>query len=210
MYLDPSQACVDAVILELNLFGQHSGCKPNISKTKCIPLGATRDNTSLRNYLTSTYGEDMVANEFTALGVKFDNTSSGADLCKMNYHSKLSNASSAINTWSKRDLTLIGKCTIIKSLILSQFTYLIIPLETPDTNTISKIDTMIFHFLWGCKRDKFSIQPRCYASPCVGPRPGSVCRATPALTTLSPLAVVHRAAWPPRRPTTPTHRAITS
>ena len=154
LYLDPSQACVDAVILELNLFGQHSGCKPNISKTKCIPLGATRDNTSLRNYLTSTYGEDMVANEFTALGVKFDNTSSGADLCKMNYHSKLSNASSAINTWSKRDLTLIGKCTIIKSLILSQFTYLIIPLETPDTNTISKIDTMIFHFLWGCKRDK--------------------------------------------------------
>jgi hypothetical protein len=111
LYLDPSTSCVDAVVLELNLFGQHSGCKPNISKTKCIPLGAPRNDNSLLDYLTSTYDEDIVANSFTALGVNFDNTANGPDICKQNYLIKLSKASSAVSTWSKRDLPLLRKCT---------------------------------------------------------------------------------------------------
>ena len=48
----------------------------------------------------------------------------------------------------------MGKVTIIKSLIYSQFSYLAIPLIEPSNSLIKGIDTLTFNFLWGCKRDK--------------------------------------------------------
>ena len=48
----------------------------------------------------------------------------------------------------------MGKVTIIKSLIYSQFAYLAIPLLGPNCSLIKKIDTLIFNFLCGSKRYK--------------------------------------------------------
>ena len=63
-----------------------------------------------------------------------------------------------IEVWIKRDLTLLGKGTTIKSLIFSQFTYyLAIPLTMPtlpSKDLLNKINSLIFNFLWGCKQDK--------------------------------------------------------
>ena len=59
-----------------------------------------------------------------------------------------------MDIWSERDLTLLGEVTTIKSLILPQLTYLAIPLPRPSSQIINRINTLIFHFLWGCKRDK--------------------------------------------------------
>ncbi len=156
LYLEPSEECISSVINELTLFGKHSGCRANISKTKCIPLGSTKSNDTLISGLANRYGPSFMDNSFTALGINFNNGSSIQDLCKDNYENKIAKAQSWINTWGRRDLSLIGKCTIIKSLILSQFTYLIIPLPTPSETLIKTIDTLIFHFLWGCKRDKLN------------------------------------------------------
>ena len=73
---------------------------------------------------------------------------------KINYEAKITKAKSWVNVWSRRDLTLMGKVTIIKSLIYSQFSYLAIPLIQPSSSLIKMIDTLTFNFLWGCKRDK--------------------------------------------------------
>ena len=154
LYLEPSESCVEAVIEELGRFGRHSGCKPNLDKTKCIPLGATKYDTEFIGYLNHKYGNSFVDNSFKALGINFDNYSSIEDISRSNYLTKLNNALAKVNTWSRRDLTILGKCTIIKTLILAQFTYLIQPLLSPENNIIKSIDTLIFHFLWGCKRDK--------------------------------------------------------
>ncbi len=143
-----------AVISELTVFGQYSGCKPNIDKTICIPLGAAKADNRLTDELKERYGRDFISDSFTALGITFNNHSSINEICNLNYNSKIAKAQSRIKSWSKRDLSLIGKCTIIKSLIMAQFTYLIIPLPTPSETIIKTIDTLIFHFLWGCKRDK--------------------------------------------------------
>ena len=59
---------VDAVVQELNEFGVHSGCKANILKTWCTPLGKKKSNSSLINYITGKYGEEFTQNSFTALG----------------------------------------------------------------------------------------------------------------------------------------------
>ena len=154
IFLNATRQCVDAVFQELHLFGIYSGCKANLSKTRCIPLGMCKQNTGLLKDLSELYGEEFIQNKFSALGINYNNFDSIEKISNINYLDKLEKAKSWVDVWSKRDLTLMGKVTIIKSLIFSQFTYLAIPLLMPSKNILNKINTLIFNFLWGCKRDK--------------------------------------------------------
>jgi hypothetical protein len=52
------------------------------------------------------------------------------DLIKLNYDEKKAKIKiNIIQSWSKRSLTLFGKVTIIKSLIVPQLTYLVISFQ---------------------------------------------------------------------------------
>ena len=146
--------CIEAIFQELTEFGVHSGCKANVSKTSCTPLGNTMHNTSLLDDITDKFGTDFIQNTFTALGVTFYNDRSVEEIVNINYNSKFEKARNWVEIWSKRSLTLLGKVTIIKSIILSQFTYLVLPLPRPNYQMVNRLNTIIFHFLWGCKRDK--------------------------------------------------------
>ena len=58
------------------------------------------------------------------------------EIMEVNYEAKITKAKSWVNIWNRRDLTVLSKVTIIKSLIYSQFSS--IPLKS--------IDTLTFHF----------------------------------------------------------------
>ena len=154
IFLKPTINCISAVVEELELFGSTSGCKPNLSKTHCIPLGAARHNSVLLDNLTTRYGPTFLVNTFSALGITFSNHQSLAEIGNSNYNAKIAKARAWTDMWSKRDLTIYGKVTILKSLVLSQFTYLVIPLPRPNAAIMKEINTLTYHFLWGCKRDK--------------------------------------------------------
>jgi hypothetical protein len=51
-------------------------------------------------------------------------------------------------------LTLFGKVTIIKSVIVPQLTYLLSVLPNPGQNYLKNIDSLIFNFLWDNKPPK--------------------------------------------------------
>jgi len=55
LFMESSADSVNAVIQELVTFGRYSGCNPNINKTKCIPLGATRSDADLLHYLNDLW-----------------------------------------------------------------------------------------------------------------------------------------------------------
>ena len=61
-----------------------------------------------------------------------------AGIIEVNYEARITKAKSRVNVWKSRDLTLMGKVTIIKSLIYSQFAYLAIPLLGPNFSQILK------------------------------------------------------------------------
>ena len=135
LFMEATADSVNAAVHELVSFGRHSGCKPNIDKTKCIPLGAARSDADLVQYLNNRFGRhdvNFISHSFTALGITFNNWSSASEICELNYNKKLEKAKDLVKTWSKRHLTIIGKCQIIKSLLLAQFTYLTIPLIYPN------------------------------------------------------------------------------
>ena len=154
IFLQANCQAVEAVIRELRNFGLHSGCNPNVEKTCCVPLGNARNNVTLLQEIKANYGEDFIKSSFSALGLDFNNDSTIHDIVESNYISKLDKAKTWADIWSKRDLTLLGKVTIIKSLILSQIIYVVVPLPRPCASTLKKLNTTIFNFLWGCKRDK--------------------------------------------------------
>ena len=154
IFLQATSQAVEAVIRELNNFGYHSGCNPNVAKTFCIPLGNAKNNDNLLQDIRIKYGDNFIKHSFSALGVAFRNDLSINDIVEINYNSKIDKAKSWAGIWGKRDLTLFRKVTIIKSLIFSQIIYVVAPLPRPSARIISKLNTVIFNFLWGCKRDK--------------------------------------------------------
>ena len=58
-----------------------------------------------------------------------------------------------INIWRSRSLSIKGKITIIKTLIIPQIHFLFSMIFIPE-NILKKIDTMLFDFLWNSKPAK--------------------------------------------------------
>ena len=59
-----------------------------------------------------------------------------------------------LNSWSNRDLTPLGKVTVIKTLIISKIVHLLTTLPTPSIKIMNEINTMLYNFLWNGKPDK--------------------------------------------------------
>ena len=57
-----------------------------------------------------------------------------------------------INNWNKRNLGIIGKITIVKSLLLPNITY-IASVCTIHKEYIQRFKTMIYNLIWGGKKD---------------------------------------------------------
>ena len=58
-----------------------------------------------------------------------------------------------LSCWEYRRLTLIGRIQVIKSLALSQLTYILTPLAT-NQNFINEINDTFYSFVWNNKGDK--------------------------------------------------------
>ena len=58
-----------------------------------------------------------------------------------------------INNWTKRDLTPFGKVTVIKTLVISKIVHILLALPSPSEKLFTKIEKMLFEFLWDGKPD---------------------------------------------------------
>lgn len=88
------------------------------------------------------------------LGVTF--TAEVFDIVDYNIEVILHKVNSLINIWSKRKLTLPGKLTVIKSLILSKFTYLFLALPNPPGDFLKILERKMYKFLWSNGPDRIS------------------------------------------------------
>ena len=68
-----------------------------------------------------------------------------------NFIKTLSKAQGILENWQNRDLTLIGKITIINSLVNTLFVHLFLVLPSPPAEFFSAYRRVINTFLWGEK-----------------------------------------------------------
>ena len=88
----------------------------------------------IRN-LRQSYGQGFVPDDgkFSALGISF-NGQNIKEVGELDYSQKIEKVRNLIKIWSKRNMTIIGRLTLIKCFLMSQFVYLINPLPSPSKN----------------------------------------------------------------------------
>lgn len=64
----------------------------------------------------------------------------------LNSNEILTKVKNTLNQWSKRNLSLSGRITIIKSLAVSKFVHLFISLPAPPNELIKELEKLFYNF----------------------------------------------------------------
>ena len=141
-------ASLKCVLKLISLFHMFAGLKLNKTKTEAMWLGKHR------NCIEQPLGLKWVK-EVHSLGIFFSYDTDY--VIQKNFTDKSKIFKKVLDLWSQRDLSLIGKITILKSLAFSTLTYQCCSL-TPPEDFIKTVNDMAFSFLWSKKPDKIKIK----------------------------------------------------
>ena len=151
-FLHGDEVSLNNVIRQVDYFGSLSGLKLNLGKSILVGLGSMVGSSIPINQkykIVWNTGED-----FTLLGIVF-NTDLGS-MVKKNYDNALNKMSNISKLWVKRNLTVLGRITIVKSLLLPYFNYYIMTLPLPTQEYIDRVNSLFFRFVWKNKPDRVS------------------------------------------------------
>ena len=148
LILDGTKESLRASLKTLDEFYEVSGLKLNDKKTEALWIGVNSGNDGIsiseRNFKWPKY-------KVKALGVWFSIDPEATTT--LNYNEKLDKVRNVLSCWKYRRLTLIGKITVVKSLVASQLVYVLSPLHT-NVKAIKEVNKLFYSFLWNGKGDK--------------------------------------------------------
>ena len=149
IYLGGDKESLCGVMRILEWFRKVSGLAINKDKTSVIKIGA------LRGRSVSWEGKFRLkwTAEFDVLGIKY-NINKMATITDDNISAKISDIKKKL-VRSTRSLTPYGKVVIIRSLLMSKITHILLSLPTPSDKAISQLEQLFFSFLWCNKPPKF-------------------------------------------------------
>ena len=129
-------------------FSEFSELKINLEKSEALPLGSFKDNHPDISHLNINFSSGPVR----YLGVLLSTCQE--KIFELNFIPKLQKLKDILRIWACRDLTPLGKISVIKSLGLSQLIFLFSVLPDPPTHFIQELDSLVFNFIWSGKPDK--------------------------------------------------------
>ena len=143
LILDGNEESLNEALKELDWFAKISGLKINFSKTQVIWIGNKKySNEILCPNRNLSWGKT----NFKLLGINFDVNLD--KLIKINYDEKILQIKSIIKQWSRRNLTVIGRITVVKTLLLPILNNLIMSLPNPNSDVVKTIDQILYSFVW--------------------------------------------------------------
>ena len=92
--------------------------------------------------------------KFTSLGIIYD-INNFSNITDQNIDGKIKEIQKLIFIWNGRYLTPYGKIIIIKSLLISKITHVLLSLPSPSPFTINKLEKIFQEFIWGQKNPTF-------------------------------------------------------
>ena len=125
-----------------------SGLKLNKNKSEAMGIGT---NKNLRNLDTS-----KCVNEIKILGIHYSNSLCASENEK-NWTKRIEQIKKLTITWEKRNLGIIGKICIAKTLLIPQLVYVVQAICLPE-KILKEINTILYRFLWrkkDCNRRAF-------------------------------------------------------
>ena len=91
---------------------------------------------------------------FSVLGITL--STNLQEIPELNYDDRLTDMRKVILHWKRRNLTVLGKITVVKTILLSKFTYLFLSIPSPPAIFIKNLESLIFEFIWNGKIDRIS------------------------------------------------------
>ena len=110
LILDGSQHSLESALNIIETYGTFSGLKMNMEKTKVIWIGRKRFS---KEKLSVSAKLEWGCSDFTLLGIDFSLNLSSITEC--NYQKALQKITKIVKIWNNRNLTPLGKITIIKT-----------------------------------------------------------------------------------------------
>ena len=148
LILDGADNSVKHSLNLLGSFAKLSGLKVNYEKTEALWIGSLclqgRTIEANKNITWSFH-------KVKALGVWFSTIKEESAM--LNFQEKSEKISKIIENWQFGRLTLLGKITVIKSLLASQLVYVLSPLHMPN-GYLKEVNSLLYNFLWDGKGDK--------------------------------------------------------
>ena len=149
-FIDGSENSFQSLFDTIDFFSESSGCKLNISKSEAIWIESHpfSENGLKWNKLT-----------FKTLGINFSlNTK---QLYHLNHKVKLKSIESILNCWRARNLSLVGKVCVIKTLLLPQLLYFfsVLCIKIPKS-FFKQLNTLLFKFIWNGGNDRVQRRSR--------------------------------------------------
>ena len=143
LLMDGSEETLNTALQLLHSFSQYSGLNVNFEKTHVVWIGSLRYSTrSIKTRWKLVWG----CTQFKLLGLNFD-----VDLPKMielNYNDKLVKLDNIIAHWNRRELTPLGRITVVKTLILPMFIHLFVSLPQPGEAICKVLNDKVLKFVW--------------------------------------------------------------
>ena len=134
---------VTNIIRVLKWFKTVSGLDINKEKTKVVKFGTTRGSNIPWQ---GKFGFNW-SNKFESLGIHYD-MNKLSEITDLNIQRKLGEIQQLIQIWSTRNLPPYGKVTIIKSLIISKITHMLLSLPSPSLSCFNYLNNAFAKFLW--------------------------------------------------------------
>ena len=148
LILDGSKEALSSALNMLDDFSRISGLRLNDKKTEALWIGSSIGNEKLilpgkdfkwPKYKVKTLGPWLsVKPELSAF---------------LNYNEKIAKIRKILSCWKYRRLSLLGRTTVLKSLVASQLVYLLSSLPS-NYSVINEINSLFYQFLWNGKGDK--------------------------------------------------------
>ena len=125
-----------------------SGLNINVDKTEAVWIGSRR-NSKLR--FMPEIDLDWNPVTFKVLCAVF--STDILEIATINFENKL-NEMKVPNAWYRRNITPFWRITVIKFLVISKITHLLMNFPDPEESFLKELNKLLCHFLWNGKNDK--------------------------------------------------------
>ena len=150
LYLWGDRQNIKSAIQVIRNFEKSSGMRINTNKSTILKIGNSKDlNLDL---------DIKQVSQINVLGVDVLNSKDEDTLLQINYDKVIERASSVLNQWRARGLSLLGKILIINTLVSSLFVYKMSVLPPIPEKYVKKLNTLMNQFLWNMRKPKIPIE----------------------------------------------------
>ena len=147
LLLDGNEVTIKNAMDIFKVFEKISGLHINVEKTQAIHLGEPLTDNNKCPYLNIDFCE-----KFRLLGINF--STNPDEMEELNFEAKIAEIRKIRRLYQAQNLSLTGKITVVKMLMLPKLVHLLAVLPTPKRKYMDEINNIFINFIWNNKTPK--------------------------------------------------------